>query len=398
MVNEFHPATYRYMEDTDIDIRKSKGQYFTPRYIREQLLNKLPKDITSPKILDPSCGTGEFLLSAKKIFADAELFGWDIDPELVNIGTTLVPDADYSVLDTLEYSGEAGFDLVIGNPPYFEFSPAPHIKSKFKAILGGRPNIFSFFIKAGLDALKDGGYLAYVLPPSMNNGAYFTNLRQYIVNSANIESLEILNGAARFHNAFQSTMLLVLRKSKNNGAHIFEHNGIRLFTEDPGYLREAFKGKTCLYDLGFRVKTGRLVWNANKELLTDDPEKGVPLIWSHNITDEGLKHPVPDRKPQYVEVADHDTGPAIVVNRVTGATGATKLRAAVIPPGQAFIAENHCNVIFPGSDPPPFEELLDQLRSPEKIKVMKKITGNTQISKTELEKLFPIDISCDIQA
>ena len=35
---------------------------------------------------------------------------------------------------------------------------------------------------------------------------------------------------------------------------------------------------------------------------------------------------------------------------------------------------------------------MNQLSSPQKLQIIKSITGNTQISKNELEKLFPIDI------
>ena len=59
-------------------------------------------------------------------------------------------------------------------------------------MLNGRTNIFNLFIKLGLDLVKENGYVAYVVPPSMNNGAYFNKLREYIIKHSNIESLSIL--------------------------------------------------------------------------------------------------------------------------------------------------------------------------------------------------------------
>jgi len=204
-------------------------------------------------------------------------------------------------------------------------------------------------------------------------------------------------------------MLLVLKKGKNRGNYTFKENGIRIFSENPDYLRKSFEGKACLHDLGYTVKTGRLVWNQNKEFLTNNSDEGIPLIWAHNITPKGLEIPVKNKKPQYVKVKDSDIGPAIVVNRITGAAKSAKLRAAIVPENMKFIAENHCNVIFPphkkdqlelvfmkkknGEEKISLENILEQLESPEKLKVMQNITGNTQISKTELEKLFPIDIN-----
>ena len=299
------------------------------------------------------------------------------------------------------------FDFVIGNPPYFEFNPSREIRNKFKEIINGRVNIFSLFIYQGLKWLKDGGYLAYVVPPSMNNGAYFQKLRKFIVENANIEYLHILKNPKLFNGALQSTMLLVIKKGKNKGDYIFKKNGILIFSEGADYLKKIFQNKITLHDLNYRVKTGRLVWNEHRHLLTNNPNGNVPLIWAHNIAEGKLKFPIHrEDKPQYVKMKKYNVGPAIVVNRITGSINSVKLKAAVIPSGKKFIAENHVNVIFPPLRKSqmnfdfgnikqtnlPLGKIAEQLSSVEKLGVLKNITGNTQISKTELEKLFPITI------
>lgn len=406
-IKEFHEITIRYMEETPIKYRKSNGQYFTPRSVREKIISKLPSRKQQPKVLDPACGTGEFLISAQKYFKNPKLYGWDIEKKLIDIARELVPTADLKVADSLKKETGEKFDFVIGNPPYYEFKPDKLTKNKYREVINGRPNIFSFFIKLGIDLLKEGGYLAYVVPPSMNNGAYFANLRNYIVKNSNIEFLSVSNGSKLFHGALQTTMLLVLKKGKNKKDYIFKKNGIQIFTERPDYLKNAFKGKTTLSDLGFRVKTGRLIWNQNKKLLVNNSKEGIRLIWAQNITSKGLKIPIKNKKPQYVRIISADTGPAIVVNRITGTVGDGKLKAAIIPKGMKFIGENHVNVIFPPSEDKQLGFLLstkknkkislqriaNQLRSEKKLEVIQHITGNTQISKTELEKLFPIDIA-----
>lgn len=401
--DEFHPATIRYIKKTPAAHRKFKGQYFTPQSIREKLLSQLPRKIKSPKIIDPACGTGEFLISAQEYFQSPQLYGWEIEKELVTITKEVVPKAKIKLADTLQEKIKPEYDFVIGNPPYFEFKPKELTRRKFAQVINGRINIFNLFIKIGLDLLKPNGYLAYVIPPSMNNGAYFAKLRDYIVQNANIEYLIIIKDSKLFHKAQQTVMLLVLKKTKNKGDYIFQKNGIRIFTPNSDLLKKAFKQKTTLKDLGYQVKTGRLVWNQNKKLLTNDSQKGIPLIWSRNITSKGLKIPGNFEKPQYVKVDNYDYGPAIVVNRITGSVGKAKLKAALVPEGMKFIAENHVNVIFPSKQlnliqtsknqkALNLEEILNQLRSPQKAKLIHYITGNTQISKTELENLFPINI------
>ena len=405
---EFNDYTVKYMEEADIDYRKSLGQYFTPKPIRNELLNKLPNAINNPKVLDPSCGTGEFLTTAKNYFRNPLLHGWDIDKKLTGIAKRIVPEAYLKNIDSLLNKDYGKFDFVIGNPPYYEFTPSETIKRKFEEIISGRVNIFSLFIYQGIKWLKEDRYLAYVVPPSMNNGAYFSKLRKFIVDNSNIEYLHILNDPKIFHGALQSTMLLILKKGKNKGNYLFKKNGILIFSENAQYLEKAFKNKLTLHDLNYEVKTGRLIWNQNRHLLTNNHKEGIPLIWAHNITSKGLKHPLLNSgKPQYVNKNDFDIGPAIVTNRITGSVKSKSLRAAVIQSGKKFIAENHVNVIFPQLAEKQIalrfdnnflkknislRQIAKQLSSKENLKVLESITGNTQISKTELEKLFPIEL------
>ncbi|MBU1177275.1 transcriptional repressor LexA [Patescibacteria group bacterium] len=403
---EFTDATIQYIEKTNIKHRKSLGQYFTPKSIREMLLEKLPKTIENPKILDPACGTGEFLVTAKKYFKNPELHGWDIDKKLVDISKNLIPEANLNKTDSLLNEDYGQYDFIIGNPPYYEFKTSDKIRKKFGSIMNGRTNIFSLFVYQGLNWLKDGGYLAYVIPPSINNGAYFYKLRNYIIHNANIEYIHILRDPRIFNGALQSVMLLVLKKGKNKGDYLFKKNGILIFSEEAKYLKKVFKNKITLHDLNYEVKTGRLVWNQNKDLLTNNPKKGVPLIWAYNITEKGLDLSITKKgKPQYVKRKDFNIGPAIVVNRITGTVRKAKLKSAIIPSGMKFIAENHVNVIFPpskqkqikmnlGNDLPKknllIKNIVKQISSVKNLRVIKNITGNTQISKNELEKLFPI--------
>ncbi len=405
LLNEFEELTIDYINSANLDYRKSKGQYFTPKSIREELLKKLPPNQKKIKILDPACGTGEFLLSASKFFNKAELYGWDIDKKLIEISSKISPKAKLELTDSLTSNVKEKFDIVIGNPPYFEFQPNDDIKNKYKEVLNGRTNIFNLFIKLGLDLVKEDGYVAYVVPPSMNNGAYFNKLREYIIKHSNIESLSILKSPKLFHGAQQTVMLLILKKTKNKQNHIFKKNGITIFTEKPEYLVEKFYGKKTLKELNYSVRTGRLVWNQNKSLLTNDPKLGTLLIWAKNITSTGLKLHLKD-KLQYVKSNNHDIGPAIVVNRIVGSVGNSQLKAVLISEGTKFIAENHVNVIYPPdkneqlnfilangkNSSISLEEITSQLNSKEKINLLQYLTGNTQISKNELEKLFPLDM------
>lgn len=395
--DRYNSRSKRYLDQTELTHRKSLGQYFTPREVREHLLRQLPRN-KNATVLDPACGSGEFLVSAGEYFAGCRLFGWEIDANLVRLSKRAVPQAAVEQADSLVKTCRQQFDYVIGNPPYFEFKPGQSLKEEYRAVITGRPNIFSMFVKLGLDLLKPGGYLAYVIPPSMNNGAYFAGLRDYIISNANIEYLHILDSSTLFHSARQMVMIMVLRKGANKGSYVFRKNGLTIFSPDADKLRRAFRRKTTLSELGITVRTGRIVWNQHRDKLTHSSGGAVPLIWAHNITEKGLVLKRDGDKAQYVRTGTFDTGPAVVVNRVTGASKNVRLRAALVKPGLRFVGENHVNVLYP----PDSLALRDQIKlltavcrqinAPETSETMRLVTGNTQVSRTELMQLMPLDV------
>ena len=396
-IEEYTKESIDYLKNTDIKKRKKLGQYFTPKYIRELLLSKLPKK-DNADILDPACGSGEFLLSCKKYFKNPILYGFDIDKKLINIASKLVKNASIKNFDFLNIDiNKKKYDYIIGNPPYFELKLNEEIKKKYFDIIKGRVNIFSLFIKTGLDLLKDGGYLAYVVPPSMNNGAYFSKLREYIIKNSSLEYLHIIDGADNFHLANQKVMLIILKKtnSKKSSKYIFKKNGITIFTEDKKFLNKAYKNTVSLKDIGYTVKTGNIIWNEHKEKLTNDKNNSTLLIWASNINNGKIIIGYTKGKPQYIKNISNDLiikSRVVVVNRITGSSKDINIKAAIVNEKE-FVCENHVNVIYMSENANcnySLKDIFKALQDKTNIKVMRLISGNTQISKTELERLLPI--------
>ncbi len=392
-MGEYHPRTVEYVLRKDPEYRKSMGQFFTPKGLRERLLSHLPR-LSKPKVLDPACGTGEFLLSAREYFIDPELHCWEIDGELAEIARTVVSEARVEVVDSLRKPFVEEFDVVLGNPPYYEFKPDEELREKYREIIYGRTNIYALFIYLGLKLLKPGGYLAYIVSSSMNNGAYFRKLREFIVRTADIEYMEVIEDPHIFEEANHTFQLLVLRKGVNSGRYIFRRGPATIFSENAEELRKAFEDAYSLKELGYRVRTGKVVWNENRDKLTNDPSKGVPLIWSHNIVEGRIVLGNKPGKPQYIMWDQPDVGPAIVVTRVVGHPKSATLEAALIPPGFKFVAENHVNVVYPpkNASVEEMEDIVRQINSPETRRVVSLVTGNTQISARELEWLVPVKL------
>lgn len=380
--------------------RRRLGQYPTPKPLRDRLLDRC--DLwPGMRVLDPGVGTGEFLASVREREPRAVLYGWDEDPAMIAVARRVVPDARLARRNALDPRDGEPFDLVVGNPPYFQFRAAPALRDRFREVISGRVNIFALFFQAGLEALRPGGRLAFVVPPSMNNGAYFERLRRYLVERAEIEFLEIRREPDLFDRARTAVQLLVLRSGAGsaNGRHAATFadpaSGFRrtVFSEDAGELRRLWREGRSLYRMGYEAVTGTVVWNRRREDLRRAPDESTArLIWSRDIGDT-VEFPKEPKKPPFVQAAKKLRGPAIVVNRILGAVGRGRLRCALVPEGMEFVAENHVNVVrrhgrfAPGLD---FPELLAALRDPRVGERARLLTGNTQLSAKELSHLLPL--------
>ena len=77
------------------------------------------------------------------------------------------------------YNDTEGYDLIIGNPPYFVCKKTD-IPTAYHEFCTGRPNIFGLFIIHSLSMLKPEGILAFIIPTSFLNSLYYAPIRNYI--------------------------------------------------------------------------------------------------------------------------------------------------------------------------------------------------------------------------
>lgn len=403
--HELTEVSRRYLRERPLEERRPLGQHLTPRSLREPLLDHIPI-AAGEAVLDPGVGTGEFLLSVRERQPQAELVGWDVDATALRAARELLPDAELIERSALDPLPDRRFDVVVGNPPYFQLKLTAEQRRRFAPVVSGRANIFALFLQVGLELLRPGGYLGFVVPPSMNSGAYFQALRDHIAERAAIQLLEVRPEEGHFPGAQTAVQLLVLRRTDrppSDQRHLLDlravtdgHLDRSVLCEDPDELRTAFEGRATLWSLGYRAVTGTVVWNQRRHQLRTAPGPGtVPLVWAHNITRTGLDLEADHRgeRPRHIEADAALRGPAIVVNRVVGAVGAARLRCAMVEGPMAFLAENHVNVVVPRDDREPgadWNELLGRLRAPQVGEHVVRLTGNTQLSATELTHLVPI--------
>lgn len=370
---EFSEISNNLNKSLSKDTRKSEGIFFTPYSARKRVFDVLDMFSVMPStILEPSFGSGEFLKDSMDHYPDAVVYGVEKNETLYRS----VPQSDtlYNQ-DFLTYSGEP-VDLIVGNPPYFT------VKTKQPECMIGRGNIYiQFLYKCLTRHLKPTGVLAFVLPTSLYNSSYYEPCRNYIASNTTILHLETLD--VSYYETSQPTILIVIQNGKHNDDYIFRYAGNTYITPFYKELRELVKDTCTLKELGFSVKTGEVVWNQEKDDLSDE---GTLVIYSSNIVDNKLVlHNLTGEKKQYISNFGRPPtkGPALLVPRGYGNSYQFSFTAV----GDiTFYGENHVNVIT-CENPDNMERVKKSFLCEKTQQFIKYFVGNGALSKTELENL-----------
>lgn len=449
---------------------KYRGQYgvfYTPPALVERLLDLAEKsgvNWSTAKILDPACGGGAFLSPViQRILAasshltpeerlshiETHLTGVEIDPfsawisqvfieimlqgEINKAGRRL--KSIVKVCDSLNATpkDDKSFDLVIGNPPYGRIKLSKEERVKWKRSLYGHANLYGLFSDLAARLVRPEGIIAYVTPTSFLGGQYYQALRGLLGREAPPVAIDfIARREGVFSDVLQETLLAVYKKQDNStnvsishlsvketGISKIQQNGSFPLPDNPeepwilprtpaqsllAYL--ACYLPTRLYNLGYTVATGPLVWNRHKEKLFASKVKGaIPLIWAECVDSGGTgmfrfkatgRGHVPWYKPGNQKDANVVKIACVLLQRTTAIEQSRRLIAAELPQdfieknGGAVTVENHLNMIRPiaGTEPKiPPKVIAVLLNSKTVDLVFRCINGSTAVSAYELEAL-----------
>lgn len=230
----------------EIDSKKLRGGYYTPQPITDFICNWA---ITKPtqKILEPSCGDGNFIESAINKFLELgvpknKLFGLIKGVELVieeaekskiraskyGLNSTTIVNSDFFTFLSNE---DVKYDVVIGNPPFIRYQnfPEEHRKKAFEMMeaMGLRPNkltnIWVPFLVLSANILNKKGKLGMVIPAELFQVKYAGETRVFLSKFFSRITIVTFKKLV-FNNIQQEVVLLLCEKdvTTNKGIRVIE--------------------------------------------------------------------------------------------------------------------------------------------------------------------------------
>ena len=298
-------------------IRHKSGEFYTPPFIVKRMVEEAYS--FGEKVLDPCCGSGNFLIEIiktilssgnsekDKIRAIKNVYGYDINPVSVyltkiNLLYLLKEDffninQNFNVTDFLfqdkDYNKE-DFDLIIGNPPWFTLRDIDSLdyqeKIKYLSeLLEIKPlpkNVLNieiaslFFYKAKITHLKNNGKIFFVITQGVINGSHAARFRNF----KGFDNIKLWKFTREITDMFNIDFICILaQKSTNNYVKpnlkiplflfTIEENGKKLNYFDPVNLISEKTEMVVPYNVETRANK-----TYTKKLITEDEyEKLIPV-------------------------------------------------------------------------------------------------------------------------
>ncbi len=216
-------------------LRRSGGQHgdvFTSPKVVSYMLDLVgyvsDKDLSTVKILEPSCGEGEFIIEIVHRLWDSSrnygfdfgkalkenIYAFDIDEKKVEKCKARLVDNGIKI--SLNNIRQADFlteqipevDIVVGNPPYIRYEQIPQDKiTNYKQLFRTfhyRADLYILFFEKTLKSLLPGGQHCFICSDRWLKNEYGKKLRGWIATSFRIETIVSLEKA---QDAFQEDVL-----------------------------------------------------------------------------------------------------------------------------------------------------------------------------------------------
>jgi len=225
--------------------KKESGSFYTPEILSNFLVQHIFQTYLTDRevlrILEPSCGDGEFIESLKPFIAniDVELDIIDVNKDELTKSferiSQVIPNQNIRCnnSDFLEFEFQNSYSLIIGNPPYISkkhlsVEQIELCKTVCKPYITGEvKNIWPAFLVKAIENIDEDGVMCFVLPSELLQVKYTSGLRKLILESFDKVEIFAFNELI-FDNAEQDVVAIIGIKSHDNQ----EERGVSFYQVD----------------------------------------------------------------------------------------------------------------------------------------------------------------------
>jgi tRNA1(Val) A37 N6-methylase TrmN6 len=279
--------------------KKLNGAFFTPVAIVDFIINEISPQVDD-KCVDPSCGSGAFLIGLVEYFRkrykksiksiiENNIYGYDLLPynikrakilltlyALINNETLEEKDFKLFCQNSLTEKIDLKFDVVIGNPPYVKFQDLDdhtrnYLLENFKTTIKGTFNTYFAFFELGYSLLNKNGRMGYITPNNFFTSLAGQPLREFFKDNKSIYKIIDFKDIKIF-DAQTYTSLTFINKNKNSEILFDRINGEKDYKI---FLNKLNLSKNNINSLD--SKKWRLLKNSEKENIKKIETIGRPL-------------------------------------------------------------------------------------------------------------------------
>ncbi len=238
-LNDYALVSRNYEKSLDLEYKKNKGIFYTDIELAGKIIDflEIPKDSI---ILDPCCGTGNFLVAARNQ-GYQKTYGADIDKKAISLSKKNANITNLKVIDTLankannvlsKFKLEEPVDVIIGNPPYAPIAKDIIIDTSdylfLREVKDSGSNLFIAALYRAFDLVKENGIISYVIPKNFLHVTSYKVLRKMILNEKQI--ISIVDIGENFKNVRGEQIIITLRNKfvKNNNICIYRYENNKI--------------------------------------------------------------------------------------------------------------------------------------------------------------------------
>ena len=390
----FHHSSLDLLQKIPKELQKIDHIEFTHPTLVQKIVSIVERQDFVPKtILEPGCGSGEFLYVLQETFPQSDIVGIDKNKCIIDTIRN-----NFSSNVTVEhknfFSIHRKFDLIIGWVPFYLLNKYD-ISRNQQAFIEGRPNSSILYLLQACDLLEQNGIIAFILPVSFLSSLAHNTIRDIIYNHYQIITIFDVRNKSQ-----KNDIVFIIQKKipMTNDLFTCKLKNCMVFNEPEKtkLMQSLITGET-IHNLLLDVRIGTIPWNTHKDCLTNDSSK-TQLIYSSNVKGKSIVR-VANKNPEKKQYIDKEgmSEPVIVVNRGYG-KGKFHLEFCLVDQEKPFLVENHLMYIY-SHQIISREEKLKRLYLIQKSLEDSRTTtfirlyfGNSAMNSSELKYILPVYI------